>query len=127
MGIKAVCRNCHREADSETFKLHYKYKMMVCPDCFSGRTEQKRQEIKKKEAPSKPPGWDMDDEYLEKMARLKNKEENGKFTKIPGTDQVMYCCVNCKYSFRYHPLKKIPPNCPYCNSEIPKLRLYNFM
>ena len=127
MGIKAVCRNCKREADSESFKLHYKYKMMVCPDCFSGRTEQKKQEVKKKEE-VRPAGWDQEDDYLEKMAKMKGKDETvSRFTKIPGSEQVMYCCLNCKYSFRYHPLKKIPHNCPYCDIEIPKLKTFNLL
>jgi len=129
MGVNAKCRNCGKDADSDSFKLHYKFKMMVCPNCFSGKTEQQQQKaaVQKKETPVRPAGWDHEDEYLEKMSRLKRKDENNNFTKIPGTDQVMYTCVSCKYAFRYSPLKKIPPNCPYCNSEIPKLRLYNFL
>ena len=41
------CRKCGKEAAADLFKLHYAHKMMVCPDCFTGRTDiKKTQEIK---------------------------------------------------------------------------------
>lgn len=124
MGVKAKCRNCGREADSESFKLHYKYRMMVCPDCFTGRHD-KEKEAKRVEAQSKPAGWDKEDEYLEKMYQMKKRERAEKeqnITPIAGSDQVQYVCLNCKYKFKYNPYKKIPANCPYCNLQIPPMR-----
>ena len=127
MGIKAKCRNCEKESDSEDFKLHYKFRMMVCPNCFSGRTEQQNKIIEKKAAPPKPPGWDKEDEYLEKMSRLKKDEQKSMFQKIPGTDHVMCKCNMCKYSFKYNPFRKMPRTCPYCNADIPKLRTFSML
>ncbi|MBU0460436.1 MAG: hypothetical protein KKH52_03915 [Nanoarchaeota archaeon] len=127
MGVNAKCKNCNKEADSETFKLHYKYKMMVCQDCFSGRTEKRQKIFERQEAPPKPAGWDKEDEYLEKITKLKQKEIKSQFKKIPGTDHVMYNCNMCKYSFRYNPFKKLPRSCPYCSADIPKLRTFSLL
>ena len=127
MGIKAKCRNCGKESDSEDFRLHYKYRMMVCPNCFSGRTEQQQKIIQKKEAPPKPAGWDAEDDYLEKISKLKKEEQKSMFKKIPGTDHVMCKCNMCKFSFRYNPFKKLPRTCPYCNANIPKLRTFSLL
>ena len=129
MGIKVKCRNCNKEADSELFKLHYKYKMMVCPDCFSGRTEEKKkvqEKIERKEPPSKPADWDNDDLYLEKYQQQKEKEAP-KFKKIPGTDYVQCTCNKCKYSFKYDPFRKKPSSCPYCSEEIPRINTFNML
>ncbi|MEW5896674.1 MAG: hypothetical protein AB1668_03210 [Nanoarchaeota archaeon] len=120
--IKVVCKNCGRQAPADTFKLHYKYKMMVCPECFSGKTEQKKEQMKKEQAqPQKPAGWDKEDEYLERMVAVKKREEP-QFSRIPGTDQIKLVCVHCKYSFKYNPVKNMPGACPYCNGSIPKIR-----
>ena len=126
MGINAKCRNCGKESDSEGFKLHYKFRMMVCPNCFSGRTEQQQKIVKKKEIP-KPAGWDAEDEYLEKMTKLKKEEQKVMFKKIPGTDYVLCNCNMCKYQFKYNPFKKMPRTCPYCNADIPKLRTFSML
>jgi DNA-directed RNA polymerase subunit RPC12/RpoP len=130
MGIKAKCRNCGCEAPADQFKLHYELRTMVCPNCFSGRgkKELKKDGSKEKVAdPSRPAGWDAEDDYLEKMARIKRQQTQASFSKIPNSDHVKYICVNCKYSFRYDPLKKLPYTCPYCNAEIPRLRTFNLL
>ena len=129
MGIKVKCRNCNREADCESFKLHYKFKAMVCPDCFSGRTEQlqKRVDPLKKVEPKRPPGWDAEDEYLEKIARLKKEENQDQFKRIHGSSKVMCKCFNCNFSFRYDPFKRTPGNCPCCDSEVPRVKTYNLL
>ena len=80
--VRIQCRVCKGFAPANQFKLHYKYKQVVCPSCASGRNEQ---EEKKKAAaavteqvqPKKPAGWDKEDEYLERMAKMREKE-NGK-------------------------------------------------
>ncbi|MBU0457347.1 MAG: hypothetical protein ABH824_05010 [Nanoarchaeota archaeon] len=126
--IKAQCKVCGIFVPVDQFKLHYKYKKMVCPNCFSGKTE-KAEEKKRVETPAKPPGWDQEDEYLQKMVRLRNKEEKEKaqFTKIPGTEQVRCKCNNCKFSFKYDPFRKSPRTCPYCNEDIPRLKTFNLL
>ncbi len=129
MAIQATCRNCNQKAPSDQFKLHYKYRMMVCPNCFSGRTEQKKQqEAKKKmEAPPKPPGWDAEDDYLEKMSRMRKEDNQAQFSKIPGTDHVRCTCASCKFAFKYNPFQRRPKTCPYCNADIPKLKTFNLL
>ena len=124
IGVKAKCKNCNREAPADQFKLHYKYKMVVCPECFSGRNEQKQKaaEQKKVEKPLRPKGWDMEDEYLDKFHRLKEKDQpKANFTQIPGTNQVKCTCGECKFTFNYDAFRKSPKNCPYCNAEIPRM------
>jgi len=128
-GIKAKCRNCDKEAPADQFKLHYKYKMMVCPDCFSGKTDklQKQKEQAIKVDKPKPPGWDAEDVYLEKAAKMKKEDNQAQFSRIPGTGQVQCKCASCKYSFKYNPTKRQPHVCPYCSSDIPKLKTYNLL
>lgn len=127
MIVKAKCKVCNKEAPADQFKLHHKFKQMVCPDCFSGRTERNQAQIKKMEEKPKPPGWDMEDEYLEKMAKMREKEQKAQFSKIPGTDQVKCRCLECKYEFRYDPFRKKPRVCPYCSTQIPKLNTFSML
>ena len=59
--LRIQCGACKGFAPASQFKLHYKFKKVVCPSCFSGRTEQ--EERKKAAAPEaaqskKPEGWD---------------------------------------------------------------------
>jgi len=129
--IKVPCRECGMEAPADQFKLHYKYKKMVCPACFSGRTEIKRQKeqeetVVKKE---KPAGWDSEDDYLEKMSRTRRQDgiEVSQFSKIPGTHQVQCKCAHCKFNFKYDPFKKTPRTCPYCNQDVPRLTTFNLL
>jgi len=125
MGVKAKCKHCGREADSEMFKLHYKYRMMVCADCFTGKTDRDRQ---KKEASAdprtggKPPGWDSEDEYLEKMSRMKQQQTVSRFQPILGTKLYQCTCIGCNYNFKFDPLKNMPQSCPYCNEPVPKFK-----
>jgi hypothetical protein len=128
MGIKVKCKNCNKEADSDGFRLHYKYKMMVCPDCFSGRYEHEKQ--KKAEAQRvkviKPSGWDAEDEYLSKYKKMKEKQEM-KFKRMPGTNQIQCTCNDCEFSFKYDPFQKRPKNCPYCNKEVPRMNTFKLL
>ena len=125
--VKAKCKNCEGFAPADSFRLHYKYKQVVCPACFSGRTDEKRAKEQKVEAAPKPAGWDIEDEYLEKVARLKEKEESPRFKKIPGSNLLQGSCLKCKYNFRYDPFRKQPRTCPYCDEEIPKFRTFNLL
>jgi Zn finger protein HypA/HybF involved in hydrogenase expression len=127
--LRIQCGSCKGFAPASQFKLHYKFKKVVCPSCFSGRTET---EEKKKaaaaaqapEQPKKPAGWDKEDEYLERMARIKEKDLSSKIEKIPGTTLVKFNCQKCNYPFKYDPYRKMPKACPYCNIDIPNLKSY---
>lgn len=128
MTIKVPCKNCGQQTPVDDFKLHYKYKMMVCPACYSGRTEEIRKREEKVAAKDvKPPDWDKEDEILERMTAIRKQENQAQFSKIAGTDQVKCNCANCKYSFKYNPYRKQPRTCPYCNADVPKLRTYNLL
>src|SRR3989344_7322847 len=126
MEVKAECKVCKSTVASDLFRLHHDYKQMVCPSCFTGKTKQKQEAVKKPQV-IRPPGWDAEDEYLEKMSKIKMEENKSQFSKVPGTDYVKCLCSSCKYSFRYNPYKKQPTACPYCNSEIPKLKTFNLL
>lgn len=128
--LRIQCGSCKGFAPANQFKLHYKFKKVVCPSCFSGRTEQ---EEKKKAAakveqaqqqPKKPAGWDKEDEYLERMARIKENDLKLKVEKIPGTTLVKFSCQKCSYPFKYDPYRKMPKACPYCNGDIPNLKAF---
>ena len=127
--LRIQCGACKRFAPASQFKLHYKFKKVVCPSCFSGRTEQEeRKKVAAPEAaqPKKPAGWDKEDEYLEKMIRIKQQSTpQAKIEKIPGSNLVKLGCFKCAYKFRYDPIRKMPQYCPYCNIEVPNLKTYN--
>ena len=128
MGVQAQCRVCNKPSPAEQFRLHHKYKMVVCPTCFSGRTEELKQKAEEQtKAPPKPPGWDQEDEYLEKMSKIKRQEQRASFSKIPGTSQVQCTCIGCKYTFKYDPFRKLPRTCPYCDDIIPNLNTFNML
>ena len=128
-GIKAKCRNCDREALADKFKLHYKLRVMVCPDCYSGETQQLKEQAKAQKVESaKPPGWDAEDKYLENFHKNKQKEpETVKFSRIPGTNQVQCECKACKFKFRYDPFRRLPKSCPYCDGDIPRMNTLNLL
>lgn len=130
MTVKAICRNCGQSAPAEDFRLHYQFKTIVCPSCYSGRTAEIRKKEKQQKPelpPKRPAGWDEIDDYLERISSMRREENQAQFFKIPGTDYVKCKCSNCKYDFRYNPYKKLPRNCPYCDAEVPKLRTYNLL
>ncbi len=71
----------------------------------------------------RPAGWDKEDEYLERASRLRKQETQATFARIEGTEFVKYVCQHCKYNFRYSPSKRIPATCPYCDYDIPRVKL----
>lgn len=85
--IEIKCRRCGKMAKAEEFTLDYVYKMAVCPSCIKERKTNSSKTLKQsfkeavetpiEEEPKKvnPPGWDAEDEYLEKLARQKDKAE----------------------------------------------------
>ncbi|MBI2151936.1 hypothetical protein HYU21_04380 [Candidatus Woesearchaeota archaeon] len=119
-GIKAKCRVCGSFASSDQFKLHYQYRMMVCPSCYSGKTASDK-EKKKVEENKKPAGWDEVDVYLSKVSHQK-QQEKGNFRNLMGSSLLECTCTGCKYVFRYDPVRQTPHTCPYCDMEVPKGR-----
>ena len=126
MEVKAECKVCRGSASADLFKLHHDYKQMVCPACYTGKTKQK-EEMQKKTVEVKPPGWDAEDEYLDKISKLKVEEDRSQFSKVAGTNQVRCKCSQCKYDFKYDPLRKRPSSCPYCDAEVPKLKSFSML
>ena len=126
-GVKAQCRICGTFAPADQFKLHYKYKSVVCPSCFSGRKAQQEEKKVVVNEPPKPAGWDKEDEYLEKAQRVRQAEERSSFEKITGSDQVKCTCTSCKYVFKYDPFRKTPKVCPYCDVAVPRLKTFNML
>lgn len=124
--VEAKCKVCGNSAPVDQFKLHHEYRQMVCQGCFTGKTGSKK-EVKKKEDRPRPPGWDAEDDYLEKISKIKIQENQAQFSKIPGTDQVRCKCSLCKYSFKYDPFRRKPGVCPYCSADIPKLKTFNLL
>ncbi|MEK6809397.1 MAG: hypothetical protein AABY40_01865 [Nanoarchaeota archaeon] len=127
--LRIQCGSCKGFAPASQFKLHYKFKKVVCPSCFSGRTEQEERKkataAKGEEAqPKKPAGWDKEDELLERMARIKENDLKPKVEKIPGTTLLKFSCQKCNYPFKYDPYRKMPKACPYCNVDIPNLKAF---
>ena len=121
--VKAKCKHCGKDAASDQFRLHYQLRMMVCPACYSGKPTPAQQAAREVVNPSHPPGWDKEDEYLVKMARIKQEQQPSNFSKIPGTEFVKYTCTSCKYTFRHNPINRQPGYCPYCNMEIAKIKI----
>ncbi len=128
--VNAICRNCNKPSPAEQFKLHYLLKMMVCQSCYSGKqsgVELQRSARNVKEQRPLPPGWDAEDDYLEKHAAGRKEENQVQFSRIRGTDHVRCTCGECKYTFKYDPFRKMPRTCPYCDSAIPKLKTFNLL
>lgn len=121
--IKVKCKRCGRAADSNEFVLDPIYRMLVCPNCVKERRSKeaavKKQEEKPPEKP-KPAGWDIEDEYLEKAHRAKIRN-TAAAEKIDDT-YVNYKCPHCGYQFKYNTVKRSPGRCPYCSSDIFRLR-----
>ena len=119
-GVKAQCKVCKGYAVADQFRLHPIHRQMVCPSCFTGKTEQKKKQAE--ETTKKPPGWDAEDEYLDRVARLRKMQETVTYTKIPGTDLVKCTCHHCKYVFKYDVARRSPRVCPYCDVEVPRIK-----
>jgi DNA-directed RNA polymerase subunit RPC12/RpoP len=97
------------------------YRMMVCPACVKDRRmrENVHKEVDslKKE---KPAGFDKEDEYLERTYKEKMKQTVvvEKFSE----NKVKYKCPKCSYEFLYDTIRKTPGRCPYCATDILRMR-----
>ena len=126
MDISIECKVCGRSSPADQFRLHYKYKQVVCPLCQKGKEPLPKKTIKEEES-VKPVDWDGEDEYLEKMVHIRKEENQAQFSKVAGTNQIKCICTSCKYEFKYNHSTKMPRSCPYCNADIPKLRTNNIL
>lgn len=120
-GIKVVCRKCGKPASATDFVLDPVYKMMVCPACVKARRDAKVQEKKEEEKQVeeinlKPPGWDEEDEYLEKAFRA--KQQQATVVKRVDETKVRYTCKKCGYSFNFNLITKMPKVCQYCAAPV---------
>ncbi len=125
--IKVKCKNCGMLVPTNELVLDNVFKMMVCRTCVKDRKmrEDVHKELGDKKGiqvieEKKPKGWDKDDDMLDKLYREKQKEVV-QAEKI-SDDRVRYTCPKCGYKFQYDILAKKPSKCPYCDSEIAKMR-----
>jgi DNA-directed RNA polymerase subunit RPC12/RpoP len=92
--VEIKCRRCGKTSKAEDFVLDYVYKMAVCLSCIKERknndSKTLKQSFKESEAPHveapkpiHPPGWDAEDEYLEKLERQKQKAASGQSEPSP--------------------------------------------
>jgi Zn finger protein HypA/HybF involved in hydrogenase expression len=126
--IKAKCRHCGKESSASNFKLHFEYKMMVCPDCFRNYKDPTKVEVteaKPKAEPPKPPGWDAEDVYLEQAMQQKIAQTAVCFRTVEGAEYLQCTCTECKYVFKYYRGSRGPSNCPYCDGEVPMPNQHN--
>lgn len=127
--VKIKCRKCGRVASADEFVLDPFDRMVVCPLCVKegkNRTslkkkQEEQEKIKKEEAKSKPIGWDHEDDYLERLNKIK---QGGPVVEVERIDKerVKYTCFNCKYRFIHNVVTKHPNHCPYCGAAMAKIR-----
>ncbi len=127
-GVKIKCRNCGRDADSSEFVLDPGFRMVVCPNCvrerkaksiasgIRGQSELRESQKEEPHEPSRPPGWDAEDEYLQRFAKAKTKSTI-RAQRID-EEHVKFNCPKCGYEIKYNTVKKTPARCPYCSTGI---------
>ncbi|MBW3003547.1 hypothetical protein KY328_05030 [Candidatus Woesearchaeota archaeon] len=124
--IHVKCRRCGKTAPASEFVLDHVYRLMVCPHCVKERKNSEAKKTKIVEPENKisvfrnrPPGWDEDDEYLERAQREKQIALSSvrRELQVHG-DKVNYKCFKCKYVFVYNKAKHYPNVCPNCGSGI---------
>ncbi|MFH1399042.1 MAG: hypothetical protein ABIG95_02940 [Candidatus Woesearchaeota archaeon] len=123
MVIKVKCTVCGQDWDANDFVLDPIYRKVVCSACAKKR----RQRVANAKAekievvPKKPAGWDAEDEYLDRVARVKQQEPVIDVEKVD-SNKVRYTCPKCRYSFNYNIETHAPSKCPFCSREISKFR-----
>jgi len=128
VGLKAKCKRCGQEVPVDELTVDIVYEMAVCAACVKERKLKEKQQrqavanpetvvLDEKKASPKPAGWDGEDEYLERAARLKAKE----VVKAKRIDDqnVLYAC-KCTARFKYNTKTEHPGRCPFCGAAIGK-------
>ena len=88
---------------------------------FTGQAldDVKKQEVAaQKVEEAKPPGWDEEDVYLEKVC--KNREEGKVFVHRIDANKVRYKCKKCGFQFAYNVTTNWPSICQYCERPVDK-------
>ena len=131
--IRVMCKNCNKASPMEDFALDNVFRMIVCKNCTKARrlrenvhaevAKQKEERMAKGAADEeeKPPGWDKEDEAINRAYRQKMAET----VKVERADQnrVKYSCPKCKYKFLYNIERRTPSSCPYCGAGISRMQL----
>ena len=108
--VQAECPKCNSKSAADAFVLDYLERRMVCPGCFkkARKPTLKEQTEKQKEVvkETKPPGWDKEDEELDKLIRSRQNHVSGKIERVPGAEYVRFTCPSCTFKFKYYPLQK---------------------
>ena len=65
------------------------------------------------------PGWDRDDEELEKLYAQKQKQRAAFNPLERSGGKLKYRCQKCKYAFPYDERQRTPASCPYCGRRVP--------
>ena len=101
--IMVNCRQCGGQARAGDFVLDPDFKMMVCPECVRRKGAGQPDQSKQPEPP-KPPGWDAEDEELERLwkKRPAQRIESG-----------MRLKCSCGYEFVFKGRRV----CPYCDKR----------
>ena len=139
----AKCKKCGQSVPANSLVLDNLYGALVCPGCLKRRPSSSKEEVlkatsdvlagmKTKPAPSlaqgtvqppvqeevkkQPPGWDSEDDYLERIHKQKEKLKVN-FEKLDDF-RVRYICTKCGYKFVYHTEKRYPSACPNCGTVV---------
>lgn len=129
--VKVKCRRCNGVVKAGDLILDHGYKMMVCPNCIKERKTKEREKLTDNfnenkeniriEKEIKPPGWDQEDEYLEKAFKAK-MSQMATAEKID-EEKVRYVCKKCNYKFIYNIMKQYPQRCPFCGADVSKFKI----
>ncbi len=122
--LKATCKRCNKPAPVNQFVLDHVYRMMVCQNCVKERRTSEnvqralKEEKAQKEAQTsaRPPGWDAEDDYLERSYAQK-KRISGTVERL-SDEKMRYSCPVCRNSFIYNTVKKYPSSCPFCDAQV---------
>ncbi len=142
--LQVTCKRCGRSAPSDNFVLDHLYGMLVCPDCMkeqkmnskitkeaiskkaselmmsprgttthsaSSQPVQKPEEVKEK-----PPGWDSEDDYLERAFKQREKLKVN-YERLDDF-RIRYVCTKCGHKFVFHTEKRYPRICPNCGTNV---------
>lgn len=115
--VKVKCRNCGREASADDFKVHHRLRMAVCPTCYYGKGSPVV-------TPQRSAGAVGEEEGKLRIAKLKENPVRPAYEDVVGSEDVRVKCPDCKYTFRHDPYRKFPAQCPYCNKEVPRVRVW---
>ena len=131
-GERIKCMKCNQDAYSNEMVLDPDYKMMVCPICIREKKVHKEVEerqaeakvmkaVQAEEAKEHPPGWDEEDEMIERMVKEKERQKAEEPTIVLGEtedmNKIRVQCKKCQYAFKYNLETQSPALCPMCGNK----------